>query len=571
MKKNLFFCFILCLFSLAQSQTSFNRAYHSINEISNPFVLEINGIIFHSSTNIDAFSFGNSNLYSHSLSGNLNFKQSLIVPSNPLLAFKSLDDKLILVGGSPPCDVIPQTQKNYLVKLNTNGTAVFQCTYNIASYNNPKACVQAPDSSYYTFTDSSIIKISKSGQFNFKISSGFSEVSSAILLPNNTILVSAKVLNVNSFGIVSLSGTILNIVSTPTLFTQLAFYGGQKIMALGQDGNLYKFLPSLNLVANSNIPNGESVTRFVASNDSLYCLLSSSATASSYGVCDTLFNFFIQTTTNTNKVYQKAIGLVANNQVAIISDVVSHDSQNFGFFNSSIHRQSNLSVINKFSSNNFKKDLALISIVEDSSYAVCPSGPLQSPPCVVYLRAKVKIKNVGLTNINSFKLNCYENPAVACGDFFYQQQFSQLNLAPNDTLWVATNRFVSSGYITATSSITQVPFCFYVSVPNDEVDKTLQNNELCKTFNIITTGLREKEQLESKTKIYPNPFKTELKIESSEPILNYKITNFIGKHLQEGHSESNTLDLKTEHLVSGIYFLIIETKVGIVTKKLIKE
>jgi len=564
------FCFFLINTSIFYSQTTFNRAYHVGDETSNPFLVEINNHFYFTSI-VNGIAGYDHFLYSYSATGNLNFRQMLLLSSEPLVGFKSLDNKLVLAGGdSWHCDIQANKQVNYLAKYNSNGTAVFQTTYNVGFGNKPVACVQAADSNYYTFTDSSLIKIDKSGQFNFKINSGFSKVASAILLPNNQILLSAMVGSISSLAVVTLSGTVVNFVTTPTLCSTLAFYGNQNIIGNGLDGKFYKFTPSLNLIATSTLLNNQSVNGFASLNDSLYCILTSSTNPTSYGVCDTLFNFFINNTTTTERITQKAIMVTSGTKTAILSDGIAHNTP--FYFSHSKHHFVNLNVINKNASNNFYPDVALISLEVDSSYAVCPNGPLGiNPPCTVYLKAKVNVKNVGTQNIHSFKINCFENMGIACGHRFYEETFSQLNLRPGDSITVKTSNYVPKYYVSATSSITQVSFCFYVSVPNDEVDKTLQDNELCKSFNFVTVGLGDIKKSEFDLKLYPNPFNSELKIESSELIFNYKLLDVLGKLLQEGNVETKTLNIKTENLKQGIYFLSVETKNGLVTKKIVKE
>jgi hypothetical protein len=565
----LFCVFFISILSFT-AQSNFNRAYHGINEICNPFIIEIGSNIFYTTQNIDATNFGFNHLYNHSASGNLIFNQTLSVPSKPLLGLKSLDNQLILVGGSPQCDVVPPTQTNYLTKLNTTGTTIFQSTFTTNSFDNPKACIQALDSSYFIFTDSSFIKISKAGQLIFKITSGLSEVSSALLLANNNFLVSAKILNMPSFVTLAPTGTIVNTVSTNKLYSQLSFYVNQKIMARGVDGKLYKFSSGINIIASSNLSTGQSFGQFVLHNDTLHCLLTSSVALSSYGVCDTAFSFFSNISTSTQKLSQKALAVISTNKVAILNEGEASINNSF-VSNSSIHRYAGLSVIDKYSSNNFNYDLALLDVVSDSAYAICTNTSLSPTLCRVFLRAKIKVKNLGNGIVTSFKLNCYEYPHVACGVYFYQQQFSQLSLKPGDSITVLSNRFIERAYITPTSSITQTPFCFYVSVPNNEVDKTLNDNELCKSFNFITTGLKENEKLNSVFKIFPNPFNNELKIESNEQILNYKLIDVFGKILFTGNADNKTFNLKTENLIQGIYFLKVETEKGIITKKIVKE
>jgi hypothetical protein len=84
-------------------------------------------------------------------------------------------------------------------------------------------------------------------------------------------------------------------------------------------------------------------------------------------------------------------------------------------------------------------------------------------------------------------------------------------------------------------------------------------------------GLKELKNNTSQIHCFPNPFNTEIKIESSELILKYKLMDVFGKILFAGNADNKTFNLKTENLIQGIYFLKVETEKGIITKKIVKE
>src|SRR4051812_13755608 len=119
MKKTLLSSFSLLASGLMVSQVSFNKAYHTVNEKPNPFVVNIYDAMYFTSQSYDANSFGVNYLYKHNGQGDLVFR------SWPLTCaythgFKSKDNKLVLAGGGIVCDVPPPQQTNYLAKLDTS-------------------------------------------------------------------------------------------------------------------------------------------------------------------------------------------------------------------------------------------------------------------------------------------------------------------------------------------------------------------------------------------------------------------------------------------------------------------
>jgi len=67
--------------------------------------------------------------------------------------------------------------------------------------------------------------------------------------------------------------------------------------------------------------------------------------------------------------------------------------------------------------------------------------------------------------------------------------------------------------------------------------------------------------------IFPNPAKANIFIDINNDIKTVKILNNIGQVL----IEANTKNIDINSLVSGIYFVIIETENTIVKRKLIVE
>lgn len=71
------------------------------------------------------------------------------------------------------------------------------------------------------------------------------------------------------------------------------------------------------------------------------------------------------------------------------------------------------------------------------------------------------------------------------------------------------------------------------------------------------------------TRLYPNPVRETLNIDSKEQLNSYKIINLQGVTLQEGKLNSNSISVS--QLPIGIYRIVFSTPTGIITKKIVKN
>ena len=550
-----------------KAQAPFNKAYHDLNERACSFIVPIGTDLFFCSNSLYAPAIDGSYLYKHTMFGNLVYKQALPIATPPVIGFKTLDNQLLLAGGSQVCGSPQIIQTNYITKYNVNGTLIFNSTYTVNLGQDLITSLQLSDSGYVSFTDSLMVKHNKLGQLISKTYLGFGGISSAIVLANNNLLVSANSGSFSSFVEVAPTGTIVNVSSAPVLFTKLLNYGGQKMMAWGKDKKLYKFSPNFNLLATSNFSAGQSVADFAIKNDSLYTIRTSSLTLSSYFVSDTLFNTFWTSSTTTDKINQTAILPTIDNKVAILSTGIAHPITHF--FINDLHYFTSLNVIQKFSSNNFSEDIALLSLVKDSAYTIFYGNPVFTSGNA-YLRVKAKIKYLGTGKLTSFKLNAFERTAIECGNYYYQEEFTGLNVLPGDTVWVTGTQFANK-YISATSQTAQAQYCYYVSVPNEQVDKNLQDNQLCKNFDFVITSNQKNVKDEVVLKLFPNPFNQHLQLQSDKILKEVKLVNGLGQVVFTKSLNSTNEQLDLPELASGIYFVNVKTESGVVLKKLIKE
>ena len=72
-------------------------------------------------------------------------------------------------------------------------------------------------------------------------------------------------------------------------------------------------------------------------------------------------------------------------------------------------------------------------------------------------------------------------------------------------------------------------------------------------------------------KIYPNPVKNILSIDSKSMVKNVRIINIAGQEVYNKQLNKMNPQVNASHLPKGVYIINIETTEGIVTKKIIKD
>ncbi len=556
------------------AQVVSNKAYHDVSEEPNPFLITINSEIYFTTQDKETYDFPYYFLYKHDANGVLKFRKVVPVATQADKAFASLDNNLIVVGHNLICSAMMST--NFINKIDVNGNIIFNTTYSTSSQgfllsDIPKAALQYSDSSYFTFTDSLLIKHSKTGQFISKTNLGLSEISSALLLSNGAILISAKHTGSYSLVILTTNGLISSTTAFPALLTKMVYYGtAQKIMGLGKDGKIYKLSPGFGLIGSSSFSNNAVVNDFVCQADTIYSIFSTSSVSSNYRMCDTSFTDISLSSTTTHSFNQNAICLI-NNKVNILATGTAGKNS----INSADHTFASLSQLNKLASNNFQHDLTLLSLEADSifssSYTVS-LPPTNSIVATAHLRAKIIVKNNSNSIINSFKLNSFSYPSIECGNFYFQEQFSNLNIPPGSTVSLITSGFAPKylDLITPGSTV-GLNYCFYLSLPNDETDKTVEDNEACNTFNFLVTSLKENASLEQFIHVAPNPFNSDLFIEADSEISVVSVYNTLGQVIKTQEGNDKKISLDNSDLQNGIYFLHIETEKGTVIKKVLKN
>lgn len=115
---------------------------------------------------------------------------------------------------------------------------------------------------------------------------------------------------------------------------------------------------------------------------------------------------------------------------------------------------------------------------------------------------------------------------------------------------------VTNYNLVVSNDTTRSPFSF-------RVKRGIEVNTKC-----VSVGVNESIS-NNKGVLYPNPTISSLTIDLKDYIINVQIFDFTGKLIESIFNHSNSVNVS--HLISGIYFLKIETEAGIITEKFIKQ
>lgn len=85
-----------------------------------------------------------------------------------------------------------------------------------------------------------------------------------------------------------------------------------------------------------------------------------------------------------------------------------------------------------------------------------------------------------------------------------------------------------------------------------------------------TANIKE-ETITSKSKVYPNPFKDEVTVKTTEKNTNITICNMNGQVVYSNKSNSKINKINLSNLSAGVYILSIHTKSNVVVKRIVKH
>ena len=473
-----------------------------------------------------------------------------IVPMSALRIKKTCDNGILLAYNSnKACDYMIYT--NYFTKFDTLGHVVFQFSLNTVPASSPTIVdfAGAKDSTILVCTKNSIMRYSRFGSLLSTQNFSFTPINSISPLNNGHFIVNSGSNNVFYNTEIDLSLSVINQQIYSGVAYDFTERNAGDLLAKSNNGLMLRFnaglipLPIANYPCSDFFTKGDSTYLVGNSGGAFYTVLNASLLPV-YSHTSTINNFLPTGIVVSNKKV-KVIGMFMPTCYYQMPGTALFSLNLAGYFNST-------------------QNIA----IEQTSLVAYQSVYTTSNANAVFV-LKARIRNLGNDTVYSFYLNNYKS--VFMCELIYHQLF-KVKIAPGDTATVITGAIQDGYYAGAVAGSTMVAnICLYASIPNYQVDADISNNVLSNVFTLGYVGIAESANPSSNITIFPNPFTNEFKIESSEVVWHYKLTDMLGKPLMEGNADDKTLYLKTEDLTSGIYFLHVQTKLGSQTIKLVKE
>lgn len=172
------------------------------------------------------------------------------------------------------------------------------------------------------------------------------------------------------------------------------------------------------------------------------------------------------------------------------------------------------------------------------------------------IAADVLIKNYGNQTLNECNINHFVTYGI-CEIVDYFEHFTNLNLAPGDSMWLSCGEIHNNLDFLAGPDTLRKTICVYTSQPNLITDLNVANDHYCESVVVGYVGIQENEKIEFD--IYPNPttnflnIKTELTEE-----MEFEIYDLQGKIVLKNQQLSDLIDVSC--LTDGPYFIRIISK-----------
>lgn len=448
----------------------------------------------------------------------------------------------------------------YITKLDTNGNVLFHTVVLTGSSLSPKivGLTQHPDGSYYVIAYNMLYHCTASGQVasTFTLDASISSVTNLLALNNGNLLINATMGGTRKNVVLSTSGTILN--------SQTSSGGNIKFIersngfyTLRATGVVERYDSSLTLKAGSNISLATSsytITDFALRNDSVYVTgITGTLKKPFYALLDSSFSVLHQTTLNYEGVRPTGIAVNYRNKVNIVSTCYSKPTTEYWF--------SGIFCLDVTGSLNPSQDIGVIN------YSVVSSslGPSSFPTPILDLN--VTVKNFGSDSVKSFFLNYYAF-MPPCYILFHKHY--DTTISPGNALSISTGSFNGQPKYTGDVSSRKWNVCVFTTIPNGQNDANINNDAFCDTLLFSPTGIDEINKDLSNITVYPNPFSNSFHLSSQNDIQSMEIYNSIGILVSRESINAKEVELG-ERWSTGVYFLKLQTKQGVVVKKLVKD
>lgn len=423
--------------------------------------------------------------------------------------------------------------------------------------------------------------VSSIGCFDVTMS-GLSLNASNEVLVNYYDMNESKIYTINAGGLISDSLTInrsnLKGINESTNYDKIAFKQ-DSIFGFNQTGTVSNSLGFTTLIKNINVLND---TLFVLTNDSIFTFdsnfqeISSTTLAgnSNYSNLKISSNTieFLSHAPNNQTVISLNHQLSLTNTIVITVTIGSSVPKDFSDSHFSASINFSLTEYTTIRHLDYSLTTSQNEIVNTTDIGVIGVQPTQiiiqeySWVEDVYhytIYADVMIKNFGNYTLNDCRINHHIGQGIACGQSYYTEHFSNLNLAPNDSIWLSLGLIhVGENYFLGDTISKEI--CVYTSHPNYKTDLNVSNDEFCELIILGYTDLTEIPFDEMM--IYPNPTNKYVNIQlNNAENTKFTLYNMQGVKIKTGDFNSDPIDVST--LSNGIYLVHLLSKDGSINYK----
>jgi len=500
--------------------------------------------------------------------GQILFKKNLNSSFDFFKKMIKTSDKSILVVGTSlaACDI--GGAKNFIAKLDTNGTVLFRnfiTSASVMNHDNISDIIEYPDSTFYLSTDTLLLHYSNTGQYLSESSPGLKDITTLQVLPNGNILINGKQNNtLTNFEYDPINFTIINQQSASFSLSKFEKLINGNVVALSNSGQVLSYTSALNFIntASGLTMSGIKVSDFISRNDSVFVTGYNSVTELPfYGILNSGLNVIYSSPQGYKRVKPTGISITNRNRINIISTGAS-----------SVAGPVTFTGLYQFGiSNGFKstRDVGVISIgginplIKYSNGYYIPTFDLEAT-----------VKNFGTDTVKSFYLNNYYYPNYCYGEFFHK--LYAITIAPGDTVRVQTGSYTIQTSLNMVpgsqpGTIKKIALCLFTTAPDFSNDIDIMNDAKCDSVMFTLTGIKETQLDASEITLFPNPFQSSFHLKSDYQIVELELTGAIGVVIRAQRVDKKECEVMYEDLPDGIYFLKIKTEKGIAVKKIIKN
>jgi hypothetical protein len=179
----------------------------------------------------------------------------------------------------------------------------------------------------------------------------------------------------------------------------------------------------------------------------------------------------------------------------------------------------------------------------------------------------LEVQNGGSRPIHDFVFFSAVQGSFNCGEGRVFQKVDSINLAPGALLQIPIQFFdYTYYYVDGGGTLNR---CFYIAAPNQQFDEISGNNNICLT---LLTNTREPLLTQAKIKVFPNPAKDYVRVQSegNRSIQQIDLINLAGQRQNLNvTSRQNIVEIERTGWPAGLYLLRIRTEDGIIVRKVI--